>query len=57
MENNSMENNFLDNEVVHIDRERMERALASPTYVLPHGLTKEEIMEHLMGVAKESKKN
>jgi hypothetical protein len=41
----------MDNEPVHIDRERMERALAGPRFTLPTGLTTEEMMQYITDCA------
>lgn len=41
---------------VHIDKERMDKALSSPTYTLPNGLSLEEIIEYFKKVAKENSK-
>ena len=36
---------------VHVDRERMERALAGPRFMVPGGLTPEEIVAYIDEVA------
>ena len=36
---------------VYIDRERMEKALASPSYSIPSGLTSEKIIAAILTVA------
>ena len=36
---------------VNIDRERMDKALASPTYSIPSGLTREQIIAAILAVA------
>ena len=36
---------------VNIDRERMDKALASPTYSIPSGLTSEQIIAAILAVA------
>lgn len=36
---------------VYIDRERMDKALASPTYRIPHGFSREQIIEAILAVA------
>lgn len=36
---------------VYIDRERMDKALASPTYSIPSGLTSEQIIAAILAVA------
>lgn len=41
---------------VHIDKERMDKALSSPTYTLPNGLSLEEIIEYFKKAAKENPK-
>ena len=36
---------------VHIDIERMERALASPRFTVPHGLSDEELRQFILDCA------
>lgn len=40
---------------VAIDRQRMDKALASPTFVLPNGLSEEELIAHICASAKKHK--
>lgn len=40
---------------VNIDRQRMDKALAGPTFVLPIGLSEEEMIAHICGSAKKHK--
>ena len=39
------------NQPIYIDRERMDKALASPTYWIPPGLTKEQVIDAILAVA------
>lgn len=36
---------------IYIDRERMDKSLASPTYRIPSGLTSEQIIAAILAVA------
>ena len=38
-----------------IDQERMDKALSSPSYTLPSGLSVEEIIEHITKVGRYNK--
>ena len=39
------------NQPIYIDRERMDKALASPTYSIPSGLTRDQIIAAILAVA------